>query len=382
MNKRLASVLVDVGIWIMLVSPAAFPCTTFTLQQGNRLVFGRNLDWYSGTGLVMVNPRGLEKAALVNPSEKPARWISRFGSITFNQIGRELPFGGMNERGLVVEHMTLDETEYPSKDNRYAISAFQWIQYQLDNDSTIEEVIHSDSFLRIVDANSKIHFLVCDRSGRTAAIEFLNGRMACHAGKNLPVRALANSTYEESLNCYNHKCGTQSNPSLRHFCAAAELSDHADSSADDSTIACAFHMLNRVSQELFTKWSIVYDIPGMRIYFKVFETPTIVGENKIFMKQPPYDPPTKWVEFKGLDFNCSDMAKVLDLDGDRDQSMNRYFVNYSTDINMEFIAKAFNFYKGWGLNIELKEEEMDSLAKYPETFECMMDGSQRKGLSP
>jgi len=31
------------------------------------------------------------------------------GSVTFNQVGRDLPYGGINEAGLVVEHMTLEK---------------------------------------------------------------------------------------------------------------------------------------------------------------------------------------------------------------------------------------------------------------------------------
>ncbi len=354
----------------ILIPCAVYPCTTFVLHQGNRLVFGRNLDWYSGTGLVMVNPRNLEKVALVNSSEKPVKWVSKFGSITFNQIGRELPFGGINESGLVVEHMTLDETVYPSSDNRDVIGAFQWIQYQLDNYSTIEEVINSDTFLRIED-NSKIHFLICDRSGNSATIEFLNGKMVVHTGKYLPVLALANSTYEESVSSYNNNSDTQSNPSLYHFCTAAKQTNHAGPLTDDSTIDYAFRTLNMVSQVLFTKWSIVYDITNMRIYFKVFETPVIDGDKKIFMKQPPYDPITKVIDFNKLDFNCSDMVKVFDINSNYDKIVNQYFIPYSTAINKEFIDKAFTFYKGWGLNIELKDDELNSLAKYPETFKCV-----------
>jgi hypothetical protein len=109
----------------------------------------------------------------------------------------------------------------------------------------------------------------------------------------------------------------------------------------------------------------------MRIYFKIFETPTIVGEKKIFLKQPPYDPPTKVVKCKGLEFNCSNMAKVLDLDCNHEGIVNQYFVNYSTGINKEFINKTFTFFKGWGINIELKEAEIDYLAKYPESFKCV-----------
>jgi choloylglycine hydrolase len=373
MKKRMLSILIYVACLMLCTFSAIYPCTTFVLHHGNKLVFGRNLDWITGTGLAMINPRNLEKVALVDPSEKPVKWISKFGSITFNQVGRDLPYGGMNESGLVVEHMTLDKTVYPSKHNRYAIGACQWIQFQLDNYSTIEEVMSSDTLLRIVDTGSKFHFLICDRFDHAVTIEFLNGKMVCHTGKNLPVRALANSTYEESLSCYNNNGDIQSNRSLYNFCTAAHLTDNPDFTANDSTIDYAFRALHAVNQELGTKWSIVYDITNMKIYFKVFETPTIVGEKKIFLKQPPYDPITKVVDFKGTDFDCSDAAKVLDLDCHHEGAVNQYLVNYSTSINKEFISKAFTFFKGWGGYIVLKDEEMEYLAKYPETFKCVVN---------
>ena len=122
-HKPLSPLLLS--IFFILISSNVYPCTTFVLRTDKGLVFGRNLDWITGTGLVLTNPRNLEKIALVDPSEKAIKWVSRFGSITFNQVGRELPYGGMNESGLIVEHMTLDETIYPSKDNRYAIGACQ-----------------------------------------------------------------------------------------------------------------------------------------------------------------------------------------------------------------------------------------------------------------
>ncbi len=231
-------------------------------------------------------------------------------------------------------------------------------------------ILHSDSILRIED-NSKIHFLICDRFGNSAAIEFLNGRMVCHTDKKSPVQALANSTYDESITCYTNNCSTFSNPSLQHFCTAAKQINQSDIYGDTSIIDLSFRTLNMVSQQLFTKWSIVYDISNMRIYLKVFETPVIVGENKIFTKQPPYDPATKIIDFKGIDFNCSGVAKVFDINSNHEKEVNQYFIPYSTEINKEFIVKAFTFYKGWGLNIELNEEEMDSLAKYPETFKCL-----------
>jgi len=371
MSKRTILILTLVVICIIFNIDAINPCTTFVIHQKNHLLFGRNLDWPTGTGLVMVNQRNIEKVALVDSTENPAKWVSKFGSVTFNQVGRDIPYGGINESGLVVEQMTLNNTVYPAKDNRSAIGACQWIQFQLDNYSTIEEVMNSDKQLRIVDAISKLHFLVCDRFGHTVSIEFLNGKMFCHTGNDLPVKVLANSTYEESLSCYNNNGDTQSNRSLYNFCTAAHQIKQPNYSTNDSIIAYAFSVLHSVSQGLATKWSIVYDITNMRIYFKVFETPTIVGEQKIFTKQPPYDPITKIIDFKELDLNCFTTMKVLDMNCNHYGVINQYFVDYSTAINKEFISKAFTFFKEWGIPIELKENELDYLAKYPETFKCV-----------
>lgn len=60
-------------------------CTTFCMKQDKENIVGRNLDWHIDTGLIIVNKRNVVKEALVSDSEKPASWISKYGSITFNQ---------------------------------------------------------------------------------------------------------------------------------------------------------------------------------------------------------------------------------------------------------------------------------------------------------
>src|ERR1051325_5244663 len=184
---------------ILLGSLPAFACTTFVLEGGNRIYLGRNLDWDWEDGIVVVNQRNVQKRAFVM-STNAVKWISKFGSVTFDQFGRELPFGGMNEAGLVVENMWLDETQYPKTDARPEINMLQWIQYQLDNFSTVQQVIESDKKIRLENTpvRARIHYLVCDAQGDSATIEFLNGEMKVHHGKELPYRALANDPYEPS----------------------------------------------------------------------------------------------------------------------------------------------------------------------------------------
>jgi len=369
MNRKKNPFLIILILLIAFAYSSVYPCTTFIFRFGNHLYFGRNLDWISGTGLIMTNQRNLDKVALVDSSEKPMKWTSKYGSITFNQVGKDLPYGGINEAGLVVEHMTLEKTIYPFKDDRCAIGSCQWIQFQLDNYSTVEEIIKSDELIRIVDATSKFHFLVCDRFGNAAVIEFIDGKMVYYTGKDLPNEALANSTYAESIQCFVNHSNTQSDRSLYNFTTAAQMIIERDSSFIDAPVDYAFITLKSVSQGLGTKWSIVYDITEMRLYMKVFETPTIVGEQKIFLKQPG-ETKTKLVDIKDFNLDCTQVSKVLDIEYDGEGKMNHNFIFYTTDINKEFISKAFTFFKNWGIGINLKQEEINYLAEYPESFKC------------
>ena len=151
---------------VLYLNNDVYPCTTFCLKTNKDIIFGRNLDFFVGSGYVTINKRNVTKTAFVVPPEKPLTWTSRYGSITFNQIGREFPYGGMNEAGLVIEQMWLDTTKYPESDHRYGLSELQWIQYQLDNSATTDDVIASDSLVRVsFQSQAPLHFLVCDKHG-------------------------------------------------------------------------------------------------------------------------------------------------------------------------------------------------------------------------
>ena len=117
-------------------------CTTFQMSSFEKKIMGKSYDWHLTHGMVIVNKRNIAKTALTfNPLETPASWVSKYGTVTFNQYGREFPLGGINEKGLAVEIMWLDETQYPEKDSRKSLNELQWIQYQLDNYSKVIEVV-------------------------------------------------------------------------------------------------------------------------------------------------------------------------------------------------------------------------------------------------
>ena len=176
-------------------------CTTFCLQDGKgNILFGKNYDFPTGLGHIHVNYRNQEKTAFALPGETAISWVSKYGSITFNQVGKEFPHGGMNEAGLIIELMWHQDARYPENDDRFGLSELQWIQYQLDNSASVEDVLKSDRLLRISSHSvATIHMLIADAAGNVATIEYLDGELVCHTGEGLVYPVLANCTYDISL---------------------------------------------------------------------------------------------------------------------------------------------------------------------------------------
>ncbi|MCP3900385.1 MAG: linear amide C-N hydrolase, partial [Desulfobacteraceae bacterium] len=195
--------LILVVLIIFFIPLYGQPCTSFFLDTDEIPVMGTNFDWSIGSGMIVINQRGLMKKGMpVSELDQVLvpSWISKYASLTFNQYGRETPMGGINEAGLVVHQMMLREGIYPKPDSRRPVKNLQWIQYQLDNFSSVEQVIKSDSNIRIQQQEIPgLHYLAADRFGNCASIEWINGKLICHNGDNMPYKILANNTYDDSL---------------------------------------------------------------------------------------------------------------------------------------------------------------------------------------
>ena len=278
--KKVTIFLALCTLFLYSIPQESQTCTTFCLDDGGQPVCGKNYDWMVEDGLVIINKRGVKKTAIPAAQQtlSPLKWTSKYGSVTFNQYGRELPMGGMNEAGLVVEAMLLDETEYPLPDSRPALLSWQWGQYQLDNFSTVEEVIASKSQIRIMaSVGPGTHFLVCDKTGNSATIEFLAGNLVYHTKKTMPVKTLTNSIYSESINFWKKdKLPPFDNyRSVERFIRAATMVKNYDSETSiKANVSYSFDILKSTSQ-MNTQLSIVYDVEKYCIYFRTAGNPKI-----------------------------------------------------------------------------------------------------------
>lgn len=337
----------------MLSANQLYACTTFCLKNKGEVLFGKNYDWMVGEGLVFVNKRGVAKVANAEDRSNPAKWVSKFGSVTFNQYGRENPSGGMNEAGLVIELMWLDQTQYPAEDSRPALDVLEWIQYQLDTAATVAEVIENSEKVRI-NSLVRLHYLVNDKAGNSATIEFLNGKMVAHRGEALPFSTLTNDTYEKSVN-YSKTTAVErarGNGSLERFARAAQKVDEFGKTerAEAEAVNYAFEILNNVAQGNYTQWRIVYDQKRHKIHFKTLQAPQI-----------------KTIDASAFNYSCGTTVKVLDMNAKVAGDVTAKFTDYTRKANRELIERSFN---GTDFLRFLPSLIRDQLAAYPEEFGC------------
>lgn len=350
MKKILAILLLST-----LLVQQAISCSTFFINHNGQLVFGRNYDWVAGTGMVYTNQRGLFKTSYKVPDGRAISWTSKFGSLTFNQYGKEFPTGGMNEKGLVVELMWLDETQYPGQDERPAIGVLQWIQYQLDNCATIEEVIATDKQLRITAATTPLHYLVADAAGNAATIEFLQGKMVVHKGNGLSFPVLTNSVYSESAQ--HAKAALEKNEaaggsgSIDRFVKACKMiREYQVNQKNTSLVDQSFNILQAVSQGSYTRWSIVYDITNRRIYFRTNAAPQI-----------------RSVAFSAFQFSCQQQSLFLDINQPEKGDVSGLFRSFNREINKKVLRETADLSRE---QVSISAESQEDLDRYASLITC------------
>ena len=250
-----------ISIFIYQISIA---CSAFYFNGENK-IFAKNFDWGFGQGYLIKNIRGQQKYAYGFRGNNVAGWISKFGSITFNQNGKEFPYGGINEKGLVVEQLWLGNTEYQENNNK-TISELEWIQYQLDNYENVDEVIKNINSLTIKPI-ARIHYFLADKNGVSAVIDFVNGDVKIDR-KQDKFQVITNETSEDSKKYYDFN--KDINPNSRsHFDRYCILRNNLN--VENLSISESFKKLNLVKEDepnYKSYWSIVYDINKLEFYFK------------------------------------------------------------------------------------------------------------------
>ena len=307
-------------------------CSTFKLQYDGQLVYCHNLNEadIGVPGLIFINKRGVYKngrtwselatSDRINPSSH--KWISRYGSVTFNCFGRDFPDGGMNEAGLYIWEMN-DDPVYPKNENLPKLNQSNWMQYILDNFSTTDEAIQCAYDIEIEGWGWQ--FFIGDASGKTAAVNFMDGKVVVHAGDDMPIPGLFNTPYERELEFLKYYEGfgglypiDLNDPEVTRFAKTARMLRDYKSSGD--IVSDGFYMLDKIKVYDEPEWSVTMDVVNRTVYFKTRLNPKV-----------------KSFSMAKLDFSNQSPVLIQDMDIAEGGDVLSGFSAYSNDKMKDFI---------------------------------------------
>lgn len=281
---------------------SSLSCTGACLEMNGQPIVTKSYEWNSDHGQIYFNKQGVKKSAfllrraLLNGtgllslmgyiSQEGAEWTAKYASLTFSQIGRSLTIGGINEHGLIVESLVKSDTSYPATDGE-SINELQWVQYQLDMYKDVGEVLKNLQGLNIVIDAVKLHYLVCDRTGMCAVVEFdEDGKVFVTQRNQSSFRSLVvtnhsmaesrayadkykNQTLPTDMSGANKTIGAAS--SLNRFWMADQIAPKVSStsiSEDEILEKVSSELFDRMWIEDFTRWNVVYDPVGLKLYMR------------------------------------------------------------------------------------------------------------------
>jgi choloylglycine hydrolase len=239
-------------------------CTSIKLKNTKATVLDQNYDFYYGHGLIITNQRGIYKVSLTDDitgqnlysnDNNAVKWISKYGSVTFNQFARELPICGINEAGLSIVSMWHNTAQKPTENGEKQINELQWIQMQLDLYSTLQEVTKNLDNVTLSVKMMPMHYHVSDKTGESVIIELVNGKLTAFSNKN--ISACGNAGINETMEYLKKYDGinpsdiTIKEPILdRASKAILESRDYNDRDSPEDIRRKAFCILDSVHQQV------------------------------------------------------------------------------------------------------------------------------------
>ncbi len=175
--------LIDLHLRDMQGSP--FGCSTLAVRsrEGHTL-FGRNFDWGTCTAyIVKTRPtNGYASVSTVNMdfltkglglSDGP---LPRFLSVAAPYA----PMDGMNEKGLCVAVLMIqDSPGFQQDEGRPDLTTTTAVRVLLDKAANVEEALALlEQYDLHASAGMMVHFALADASGRSVAVEYIDGQMS------------------------------------------------------------------------------------------------------------------------------------------------------------------------------------------------------------
>lgn len=338
--KKVLNLLIISFLFGQVLFPAkSIACSVFMLRGDDYCFIGFNENWKTMPGMVVLNKAGVSKQNLswnyltsdTVVKEPKLGWISRYGSVSFNLLGIDLPCYGMNEKGLYVVELFLDNTYSINDSSKAKMFWGQWIQYQLDNYATVEEVIQNLNSSPVIDwwpTFPGSHFFVSDKMGNTAAIELIDGIFQVSCKETMPVPVLCNRPYQQELDSLKDlelyggsKPFNNYSTKWNDRFAKAAVSIKNYNRSKQSPLDFSWQLLDSISPG---QWQMVADVKNGILYFRSDVSRKI-----------------KYVELSKCDFSKNTPQLFIDINSNLKGNVTKSFGRLTAAINQQYVEKGF-----------------------------------------
>ncbi len=291
-------------------APSANSCTRIlSNDKGGSVLVARSMDWATTTEpVITVLPRGLahdggKVGHETFVKDNPLTWTSAYGSVvtTIYGIGTA---DGVNERGLSAHMLYFPPADYGARDAaKPGLQAALWAQYALDTSATVEEALAKLEKVQVVkieiQANgatqrATVHVALEDATGNSAILEYLDGKLVVHHGRQYRVMTNA-PDYDQQLKLLSELDYANPtmetvvpgnvNPRARFQRATYYLAVLSPPKTQREGVAGMFSLIRNVSipfgapvngSTFDTEYRTVSDLTQKRYYFELTTAPNVI----------------------------------------------------------------------------------------------------------
>lgn len=207
----------------LLWQPTVEACSRILWSDnGQAVLSARNMEFYTDDlPMLIVLPRGLRRHG--GDIQHAMSWTAKYASVSVAGLNGAGIDDGLNEKGLAANLLWQQGARYENRDNRPGISYKIWLQYLLDNYATVQDALADLPSYQVVPETFEIagtakelplHFAIEDATGDSAIIEFVDGKVTVHHGREYTVMTNepAFPKQMENLKRYQSFGGTLSMP--------------------------------------------------------------------------------------------------------------------------------------------------------------------------
>lgn len=328
--KRIAAICLATS---MLMADVALACSRVVfLGQDDVVITGRSMDWAEDIKTnLWIMPRGMQRTGM--GGKNTPEWTSKYGSVVATAYDIASA-DGMNEKGLVANLLYLAESDYGKEDGRPVMSLSLWLQYVLDNFETVNEAVGELRLEKFRISNpdlpngkkSTIHMSLSDKSGDSAILEYISGKLVIHHGRQYQVmtnspnfeKQLALNEYWKNIGGLVFLPGT--NRAADRFARASFLNEAIPKSVDKRYISAVPHH-DFSSQALISILGVMRSV-GVPLGITTPGEPNVSSslwrsisdhKNLLYYFDSATSPSIFWVDLKKIDFSKNVPVKKLDL---------------------------------------------------------------------